>query len=128
MQDADAVSAWLNEVARRYGYSLQEISYVFVTDEELLEMNIEHLNHDTYTDIITFVLNDSGVKELMVDIFISVDRVRENGESFGVGFANELHRVMVHGLLHAMGLDDKDEQAKVEMRKAEDFALSLREF
>jgi probable rRNA maturation factor len=126
--DANEMDAWLQSVVRNFGYSVKEISYVFVTDEELWEMNREHLKHDTYTDIITFVLNDDTSKELMVDIFISVDRVRENAQIFKVSFWEEMHRVMVHGILHAMGLDDKDDEAKGEMRKAEDFALSLREF
>ena len=127
-QESDVVAAWLNDVAAGYGYSIQELSYVFVTDEELWEMNREHLDHDTYTDIITFVLNEADSRELLIDIFISVDRVKENANTFEVSFVDELHRVMVHGLLHAMGMDDKEEGLKAEMRKAEDLALSLREF
>ncbi|MEM6269761.1 MAG: rRNA maturation RNase YbeY [Bacteroidota bacterium] len=123
-----SVKGWLRAVVNGHGFGIEEIAYVFLSDEDLLALNLAHLQHDTLTDIITFVLHPKGGKDLLMDIFISVDRVRENANEFGVGFNDELHRVMVHGLLHAIGYDDKAEDAKLEMRKAEDLALSLREF
>jgi rRNA maturation RNase YbeY len=99
-----------------------------LSDEALWRMNVEHLNHDTYTDIITFVLNEPEETELLVDMYISVERVQENAKTLGIEFRNELHRVMVHGMLHAMGMTDKDPESEAAMREAEDLALSLREF
>lgn len=128
LSNKDLVVSWLKGIAVRHGFSISEMNYVFVSDEYLLVMNKEHLDHDTYTDILTFPLMDPDSKELTGDIFISLDRVKDNADQFNVSFEDELHRVMAHGLLHLVGIDDKDEAAKAEMRKEEDFALSLRDF
>ncbi|MEM7039374.1 MAG: rRNA maturation RNase YbeY [Bacteroidota bacterium] len=119
--------SWIDETVSRYNRRIDQINFIFVSDEHLLSINREHLDHDTYTDIITFPLHGPGL-EIMGDIFISVDRVQENANDFGIEFRDELHRVMIHGVLHMAGEDDKGEDAKLAMRKAEDLALSLRKF
>jgi len=101
-----------------------EISYIFCSDEYLHKINFEHLQHDTFTDIITFnYCNDNLINS---DIFISIERVRENAILFKSSFENELSRVMIHGILHLVGYDDKTEEDKVLMRSKEDFYLTLR--
>ena len=116
---------WLSKVARHYKKELGELSYVFCSDEVLLKMNIEHLNHDYFTDVITFNYNDKN--SLSGDVFVSVDRVKDNAMEFGnANFFDELCRVIVHGLLHLIGFNDKSEKEVSEMRKAEDFCLALR--
>jgi len=118
---------WLNKVARAHQYEIQEINYIFCSDEYLHQINLDYLNHDTYTDIITFDLQDqsSKSKQIESDIFISIERVKENATKLNIDFANELARVMAHGLLHLMGFVDKTEQNKKEMRLAENTALEL---
>ncbi|HEX2899963.1 MAG TPA: rRNA maturation RNase YbeY [Bacteroidia bacterium] len=122
-----ALSAWLTNVAQGHGCTIEELNYIFVSDNYLLDLNKSFLQHDTLTDIITFPHTEEGSKELAADIYISVERVRENAISFGVTFPQELHRVMVHGLLHLVGFKDKDAKAKKEMRAAEDAAIALLE-
>lgn len=119
------VTTWLEEVAIFHGCVVQEVNYIFVSDSYLLNLNKGFLKHDTLTDIITFPHSEEPSKVLSADIYISIDRVRENAEAFGVTFLNELHRVMVHGLLHLAGFKDKGAKAKKEMRAAEDAALSV---
>ncbi|MDR2557082.1 MAG: rRNA maturation RNase YbeY [Bacteroidales bacterium] len=97
-----------------------DISYIFCTDEELLSINKKYLNHNTYTDIITFDYTDGVISG---DIFISVERVRENSRKFEVAFKQELLRVMVHGVLHLLGLKDKTDAESKRMRTAEDKAM-----
>lgn len=122
--NSDAVRAWLVDVATLHGREIMVLNYVFMSDEGLLEVNRSALDHDYYTDIITFPLGPDPY-HLISDIYISVDRVRENAASLGHSFENELYRVMVHGLLHMSGFNDKTDAEALEMRKAEDFALSL---
>ena len=116
---------WLLSVAEGHGKQVAEINYIFVSDEYLLRLNLDFLKHDTLTDIITFPHDTDSESTVGGDIYISVERVRENAESFKTSFENELHRVMVHGLLHLVGFGDKGAQAKKEMRKLEDSALAL---
>lgn len=102
-----------------------ELNYIFCTDPYLHNINRRFLKHDTYTDIITF--DNSTVQDFIeADIYISLDRVRENARKFNVTFDEELHRVMVHGLLHLAGYGDKSPSEKVLMKKKEDAYLSLR--
>ncbi len=101
-----------------------QLSYVFVSDDQLLSMNQEKLKHNTYTDILTFDLSDKP-NELSGEIYISLDRVRENSVLFGVTFANELKRVMVHGVLHLIGFNDSTDEEKNEMRKKEEYYINL---
>lgn len=119
---------WLAMVSGKYGYKIHQLDYIFCSDEYLLKLNKRYLEHDDYTDILTFPYHVEGSKDLMSDIYISVDRVKENAESEGINFVDELHRVMIHGLLHMTGFNDKDKSSAADMRKAEDLALSLRMF
>lgn len=115
---------WLKKVARKEGYTITDVHYIFCSDPYLLQINREHLNHNYYTDIITF---DNSEKKLLLeaDIFISIDRVKENAGAFKQPFHVELKRVMVHGLLHLMGYKDKSSENKTQMRKQEDHYLLL---
>jgi rRNA maturation RNase YbeY len=113
--------AWLNEVAKQEGKKILELSYVFCSDKYLLQINQEYLNHDTLTDIVTFD-NSEDPKKIEGDIFISIDRVKENGEQLGTT-ETELERVMVHGLLHLLGYKDKKKEDKAVMTEKEDFYI-----
>ena len=113
--------AWLNEVAKQEGKKILELTYVFCSDEYLLQINHEYLNHDTLTDIVTFD-NSENPKKIEGDIFISIERVRENGNKLGTS-DTELERVMVHGLLHLLGYKDKKKEDKALMTEKEDFYI-----
>ncbi len=118
------IRRWLTLVAHEYSASIVSLNYVFTSDSLLLDLNKKHLHHNTLTDIITF--NQSTLeKSLEADIFISIERVRENALRFNVSFTEELHRVIVHGLLHLVGLDDKNESDKKRMRNSENHYLVL---
>lgn len=118
-------SLWLNEVARQEGSEIEFLGYVFCSDEDLKEMNKDYLDHDYFTDVITFGYNE-GVS-LNGEVFISYDRVKDNAVKFGNGSVyDELCRVMVHGLLHLIGYKDKTEEESELMRKKEEMSLKLR--
>ena len=114
---------WLLQVADSESKKIGEISYVFASDEYLLRLNRRYLKHDYYTDILTFDYSEGDI--ISGDIFISVDRVRENAGLFNVEVEKEFLRVMVHGLLHLMGYSDADESGKMIMRDKEDEKLLL---
>lgn len=116
-------STWLGAIASREEFNITDIQYVFCTDNYLLKFNQKFLNHDTLTDIITF--DYSSGKSLEGEIYISVERVRENSTSLGIPFRTELNRVIAHGLLHLMGYSDKTPRQKAQMRKKEEACLSL---
>lgn len=123
LPEASNVKKWIAEVVKRREKSVGNISYLFCDDEYMLEVNRQYLDHDTYTDIITF---DYVVANLISgDIFISVDRVGENARLFGVEFERELLRVVIHGVLHLLGQGDKSDAEAAEMRRQEEEALSL---
>ncbi|MEX1132545.1 MAG: rRNA maturation RNase YbeY [Flavobacteriales bacterium] len=115
--------SWLSEVARDHDQSLAELNYVLMGDEALLEYNRRYLDHDEYTDVITFDgQTGTGVSG---DVLMSYDRIKENAASFGVSARHELHRVMVHGLLHLLGHRDKTKAQREAMRVLEDKYLQL---
>ena len=114
---------WIHDTIIKEAKTLGEITYVFCSDEYLHKINFEHLNHDTFTDIITFNYCDGDI--INSDIFISIDRVKENAKIFQTTFQNELNRVIIHGILHLVGYDDKNDTDKELMRAKEDFYLSL---
>jgi probable rRNA maturation factor len=118
-------AAWLNQVAQKEKKNIDCINYIFCSDEYLLSLNEQHLNHHTLTDIITFEYNEPNSKNVSSDIYISIDRVKENALQFNATFTEELRRVMAHGLLHLCGYKDKKEADKANMRKKEDLALAL---
>lgn len=116
---------WLGRLAGHYRVTIDQLAYIFVSDDYLLEMNRTHLDHDYYTDIITFNYNEEN--SLSGDVFISYDRVKANALEFGNGSVwDELCRVVVHGFLHLTGFNDKTDDESREMRKQEEICLSLR--
>ena len=116
LSQADLLIQWLNATISAEKQSLSFLNYIFCSDNYLHDMNVKYLQHDTLTDVITFPYSET---EIEGDIFISVDRIEDNAKSFNVPFETELHRVMVHGLLHLLGFGDKKEAEKVLMRKKE---------
>lgn len=114
---------WIKDSIKNETKKVGEISYIFCSDEYLHKMNLEYLNHNTYTDIITFDYTEENI--VSGDIFISIDRVKENAIKFKTHFENELSRVIIHGALHLMGYKDKTPQQKEQMRSKEDFYLTL---
>ncbi len=114
---------WIGKVLESEEYDLGDLNYIFCDDNYLLEINKKYLDHDTLTDIITFDYTDNKV--LSGDIFISIERVRENAAMLDVDVKNELLRVMAHGLLHLMGFNDKNESDIVLMRKKEEEKINM---
>lgn len=121
LPDENLLTRWLLNAAQSEGREVSELSYIFCSDEHLRKINVEFLDHDYYTDVITFPYDDHAIHG---DVFISSDRVRENAGTAGVSFERELSRVMVHGLLHLAGYDDKTTEAKVRMTEREDAHLA----
>lgn len=124
LRQRNQYKAWVKKIIETEGFSLAKINYIFLTDKELLEMNKEYLNHDTYTDIITFDLSEKE-KTIDGDIYISIDRVEENAMQVKVEKEIELRRVMAHGILHLVGYDDKEGKDRLIMREKEDKYLQL---
>lgn len=123
LADSPTTVKWLEKIIEQEEKKLRLLNFIFCSDEYLHQLNVEYLDHDTLTDIITFPYAEPPIVE--GDIFISIDRVRENAKKFEVPFSKELNRVMVHGVLHLCGYGDKsDEEAKL-MRSKEDEALAL---
>ena len=116
---------WLLLTIKKEGGELDNINLIFTSDNYLHHINVEHLNHDTLTDIITFEYNETG-EPITSDIFISVDRVKENSVTFRQRQLDELHRIIVHGTLHLLGYKDKNKSDKELMTIKEDYYLSLR--
>ena len=116
-------TAWIKAVAAEYGRKTGEIGYMFVSDEKILEVNREYLGHDYYTDIITFDYDEGGT--INGDIVISLDTVRSNAEALGKTYDEELHRVIIHGILHLCGINDKGPGEREIMEAAENKALAL---
>ena len=117
-------SAWVKAVAASYGKKVGEIAYIFVDDEEILRVNREYLQHDYYTDIITFDYTEGDT--ISGDLFISLDTVRTNAEQFDKPYEEELHRVIIHGILRLCGINDKGPGEREIMEAAEDKALAMR--
>ncbi|MCF0196391.1 MAG: rRNA maturation RNase YbeY [Bacteroidaceae bacterium] len=121
--DERVIAEWVNRVATDYGYRVGTIDYVFVDDERILEVNRQFLQHDYYTDIITFD-NTTG-HTIHGDLFISLDTVRSNATLVGATYPDELHRVIIHGILHLCGINDKGPGEREVMEAAEDRALAM---
>lgn len=117
------VTAWIKRVAASYGRKTGEIGYMFVNDERMLEVNREYLGHDYYTDVITFDYDEGDI--VNGDIVISLDTVQTNAERFGRPYYEELHRVIIHGVLHLCGINDKGPGERKLMEAAEDKALAM---
>lgn len=127
LKNKTAVRKWITDAITAEGYKLSDLNYIFCTDAYLLQINQQYLDHNTYTDIITF---DNSDKEGVIvgDIFISIDRIRENADTYGVTEQQELHRVLIHGTLHLLGYKDKSSSDKKIMTQKEDFYLGKRDF
>ncbi len=123
LKDEKLAGEWLKKVIEREEKQLHSLNFIFCSDEYLLELNLEYLNHDTLTDVITFPY--AAPPAIEGDIFISINRIRENSKKFKVPFMDELHRVMVHGLLHLCGFRDKTPDEIKIMRQKENEALAL---
>ena len=117
------LKSWIAKVADSYGLKTGDLAYVFCSDDRILEVNKEFLQHDYYTDIITF--DDCEGDTISGDMYISVDTVRTNSELFSTSFINEMHRVIIHGVLHLCGLKDKAPDDEKKMREAEAKALAM---
>ena len=118
----DLLSGWIEKTINTEGATLGAVSYIFCSDDYLHQMNVEYLNHDTLTDVITFPYNDNPIEG---DIFISIDRVKNNAQDLAVAFDDELHRVMIHGVLHLCGYSDETDEQEAEMRRKEDEYLRI---
>lgn len=115
------IKNWIKRVAASYGKTIGEVNYLFCTDDKILEVNTQYLSHNFYTDIITFDYSEGD--KISGDIIISLETVRTNSQKYSTDFTEELHRVIIHGILHMCGIDDKSETASLNMRKAENQAL-----
>lgn len=118
-------TSWIRRVAATYGKQVGDVSYIFCNDERILEVNREYLKHDYYTDIITFDYTEGNV--ISGDLFISLDTVRSNSEQFSTPYDEELHRTIIHGILHLCGINDKGPGEREIMEEAENRALAMRE-
>lgn len=123
IKDQGKYTDWINAVVHSMDSRVDQLNYIFMTDESLLELNKEYLNHDYFTDIITFPYSEGP--DISGDIFISTDRVWENSKDLHLPMEEEMRRVMIHGVLHLIGLRDKTEKESVEMRAAENNALEM---
>ncbi len=122
----EQISSWVNFVLDEEGKELGEINYIFCDDDYLLDINVKTLKHNVLTDIISFDYCLGNV--VSGDVYVSYDRVRDNADNLGVSVVDELHRVMIHGVLHYCGYKDKSDDEKALMRSKEDYYLSLRTF
>ena len=120
----DKTELWIENTIRSENKKAGDISFIFCSDDYLLEVNKEYLNHDYYTDVITFDYVEENI--ISGDIFISIDRIKENADEFKVSFSDELNRIMIHGVLHLLGYKDKTADEKQLMTTKEDKYLSMR--
>ncbi len=119
----DKINRWIKNVALENGKKVGQISYIFCSDQKILEINNQYLNHDYFTDIITF--DYTAKSTISGDIFISLDTVRNNANELGISFNNELLRIMIHGILHLCGQDDRSPEQRAEMTQKENNALEI---
>jgi len=125
LPDEESRTGWIYKIIQQEGFNPGDINYIFCSDEYLWNINMQYLGHDTYTDIITFDQSESEV-EIAGDIYISIERVKDNAPIHHNHFNEELDRLLVHGILHLCGFSDQTDEEKLEMRKKEDACLSLR--
>lgn len=118
------LKAWLKKVAESEGFKMRNLNYIFCSDEYLHKINLEYLDHDTYTDIITFD-NSEEEEDIEGDIFVSIERVKDNSQELKTEFLDEFKRVLVHGLLHLCGYDDHSEEDEAQMRELESKYISI---
>jgi len=126
IEDTKALSHWISKIILHENHELGDLTYVFCDDAYLHKLNVQFLNHDTLTDIISF--DNSLGKQIHGEIYISVERVKENADTYQVAFLEELHRVIIHGVLHFCGYKDKTKKQQETMSRKENEALDLRTF
>lgn len=126
-RNRDAIRTWVGRVIKKHKGTATSINFIFVTDKALRAVNAQYLNHDYNTDVVTFPLNEPG-EPIEGEVYISIDTIKSNSKRFKVSFEEELHRVIIHGVLHLLGYDDQTEALKLRMKTLEDAALSLRQF
>ena len=124
-KEADRATEWLQLIGRKYSKEIGNLSIIFCSDTYLHQINVDYLQHDDFTDIITFPYEEKEIDVVSGDIFISVDRVKENATEYEVSMEKELKRVIAHGLLHLCGYKDKTQVEKTIMREQEDQAIRL---
>ena len=124
LNEEEQIRIWINKMAETHDKNITTINYIFCSDKYLLKINQKYLNHDNYTDIITFN-NSDNLNEIEGDIFISVERVKDNAHKAQQSFNDELHRVIIHGLLHLIGFNDSNKEERKIIRKKEDDCLFL---
>lgn len=127
IKNKNKLRTWINRTLLEENKSLEELNFIFCSDDYLLHINQQYLQHNTYTDIITFD-NSSSANKIVGDIFISIDRIKENAQTFNVSETEELHRIIIHGTLHLSGYEDKTKSNKNIMTLKEDEYLALRNF
>ncbi len=128
LSDERKTCHWILSAISKEGYSLESINYVFCNDKYLHQINVEYLNHDTLTDIITFSYSEQDDSPILGDIYISIERVQENAKLYGnQNFEHELHRVIIHGVLHLCGYQDKTNDQQKEMTEKENYYLRILE-
>ncbi|MEJ5993878.1 rRNA maturation RNase YbeY [Pedobacter sp. Du54] len=123
LKDKTKIKSWITATIKEEGYALKELNFIFCSDTYLLRINQDYLQHDDYTDVITFD-NAEELKTILGDIFISIDRIKENASQFSTTIETELCRVMIHGTLHLLGYKDKTKSAKTQMTAKEDYYLA----
>ncbi|MEA5140774.1 rRNA maturation RNase YbeY [Arcicella rigui] len=121
-QHKNLLKKWLKKVAETEGFKMKNLNYIFCSDEYLHKINVEYLEHDTYTDIITFD-NSEEESDIEGDIFVSIERIKDNSQELKTAFEDEFKRVLVHGLLHLCGYDDHSDEDELMMRNKEDFYI-----
>ncbi len=114
---------WIKKVVQTHGFKLGTINYIFCSDDEILRINLQYLNHNYFTDIITFPYKEGNI--ISSDMYISIDTVRSNSEKYKQNFYDELNRVMIHGVLHLVGFNDKTKGEKEKMRREEEVCLNI---
>ncbi len=125
LEHTQVTQDWVASVISNHDQQVEALNFIFCSDDYLLDINRTYLDHDYYTDIITFDNRESHSDNLESDIFISIDRIQDNASSLDVPFDRELHRVIIHGVLHLLGWNDKTEEQKQAMREKEEACLSL---
>lgn len=125
LDQTDITASWVEQIISNHSQKTEAINFILCSDEYLLNINRSYLDHDYYTDIITFDNRESEAHNLESDIFVSVDRIKDNAKDMGVVFDRELHRVLIHGILHLLGWNDKTDEQKQAMREKEEACLSL---
>ena len=125
LRDIKKLRKWIFNTIVEEGGELETINFIFTSDNYLHKINIEYLQHDTYTDIITFEYNDEGMP-ILSDIYISLDRCKDNAKAYHIKLKDEVHRIIIHGVLHLLSYKDKSKEDKELMTSKEDYYLSLR--